>query len=156
MFHFISSLADIFSDCPQIQKRGKTEQENWSAVFQQDVLCVSPLFLLVFVFSPERRFNQWSESAHQQKILASKSFAKTKEGISDFHMPPFQRRICLVIRGASVAAADAFWTACRVRHWLCEHTKWRLFFCSVCFSAPPASGSKGWPWLSVLTGLCWD
>lgn len=148
--HFLPCLFQ----CARIQKGKNKAWKMVGRVSAGRPLCLPSSSRCLF-FPREGVLISGAKVLISEKFLASKSFAKTKERIADFHPPPFVQRICLVIPGASVAAAassraPAGWGGGRV------NAQSGVFSLSVCFCASAASRSDGWPWLCVLTGLCWD
>lgn len=128
-------------------RNGNIKPEKRSAALQQDVLCASLLPPAV-CFSPGRLFNQWSESAHQQKSWRLSHLQRQKSKSHTF----IRRRLCKDCCSGGLSLMGG-----RVRRRACElHKVEWVFFFSVCFCASAASGSDGWPWLCVLTGLNWD
>lgn len=93
-----------------------------------------------------------------KKSLASKSFAKTKEGVADFHMPSFVRRICLVVTGwGGVGGGSVAASAPLLSTGGCVNAKVGVFFLLVCLLR--RLGSKWIPWVTlafVLTRLLRD
>lgn len=99
-------------------RNGNIKPEKRSAALQQDVLCASLLPPAV-CFSPGRLFNQWSESAHQQKSWCLSHLQRQKSKSHTF----IRSRLC-----KDCCSGGLFLMGGRVRRRACECTKWSGFF----------------------------